>query len=252
MDGVSEESGGEQDSLKTNQPFTKDKIVEDKTSRRFINRLHVYSDSHGKYLTDKLKKRFSIITEIHVSVTFGASSTYIVENAIQGLKQFGDNDVAVLIAGLEDVALGKNAEDVYYNYLENVRTFVIEAASTHTVICPILPQFDLPRDGVVNKTINKINRELRLRFAKLENVAVLDLRPLKRRNFTKSGLYLTGKGKSILAYTIASTAKHLINKKITNGNFIVLFLYRERYLFKKFLFVNPNYNVDFDLKCGNF
>lgn len=221
MDGVSEETDGEQDSLKkiANLPFVKDKILGDKESGRFIKRLHVYSDSHGKNLADKLKKRFSMFTEIHVSVTVGASSTYIVTNSIQGVKQFGENDAAVLIAGLEDVAIGKDSEEVYQKYLENVKTFVSEATSTHILICPILPQFDLPREGVVNKTISRINRELRLSFAKSEQVAVLDLRPLKRKFFTKSGLYLTGKGKSVLAYAIASTAKHLINRRKTNGNF---------------------------------
>lgn len=182
-----------------------------------IKRLHVYSDGHGKLLADKLKKVFPVEVDIYVNVNPGASSSYIVESAIKGTACFTKSDAVVLIAGLDDVTIGGDCDRVSEEFLENIKTFVEKSASTFVFVCPILMQYDLPQNGLVNKTIVKINTQLKMKLAESDHAAVLNIFPLRRRYFNKTGIHLTGKGKGLLASIIRSAVNRVVRR--LNGRY---------------------------------
>jgi len=111
----------------------------------------VYSDIHGKHLADKLKNILKVDIDIFACVNPGASSTYIVKNAIRGIATLSKTDAVVLITGLDDVALGRDIDLVYHEYLANVDLFSNNSYFTNAFLCPIFPQYDLPPNGIVIK-----------------------------------------------------------------------------------------------------
>uniref|UniRef100_A0A1B6KRN0 Lipid storage droplets surface-binding protein 1 n=2 Tax=Graphocephala atropunctata TaxID=36148 RepID=A0A1B6KRN0_9HEMI len=175
----------------------------EKTRWRSINRLHVYSDSHGKQLAAKLKKKLSN-TEIFVCVNPGASSSYIVTNAIKGTTTFTKSDFVALITGMDDMIVGGEIEIATKMFLENIEHIVINSQSTNLLVCPVLPQFDLPSNGVINQNIHILNDELQKNLAKRTHVSLINTTMFRRQHFKKSGLLLNKRGKDLLASVIAS------------------------------------------------
>ncbi|KAG8267191.1 hypothetical protein J6590_017821 [Homalodisca vitripennis] len=176
-----------------------------------LDRLHVYSDSHGKQLAAKLKKKFSK-TDIYVCVNPGASSSYIVTNAIKGTKTFTKSDFVVLISGMDDMIVGGDVKIASKVFLENIEKFVSSLKSTNLLVCPVLPQFDLPSNGVINQNICTLNGELRRILSKISHVSMINTSMFRRGHFKKSGLLLNKRGKELLASVIASAVLNFDEK----------------------------------------
>ncbi|XP_054267097.1 uncharacterized protein LOC128989245 isoform X1 [Macrosteles quadrilineatus] len=176
------------------------------------NRLQVYSDIHGKQLTDKLKKFVSDDVEIFACVNPGASSSYIVKNAIKSIASLTKADSVVLITGLDDVALGRNVDLSYNEYMANINLFAVNTYYTNAFVCPIFPQYDLPLNGVINNSIVRINDQLDIKLSKIQHISLLNISDLERKHFSKNGLRLNGQGKHLLASIIATAATRVMGK----------------------------------------
>jgi len=181
--------GGEDDFRRTSQP---------KVPRR---RLFVFSDSHGR----GLQKRLSVNddTDVFVYSCPGAPSSYILENSKDTVSRLTENDLAVIIAGANDMQGISPRNNKRSRVLpESIRRFVQHHGKhTNVVVSTFFHRHDLHPHSFINEEVHKNNDRLR-RLSGDSGISILDTRGFGRRLFTRHGLHLNQSGKDQLCRQI--------------------------------------------------
>lgn len=167
-------------------------------NKRPIN-IRCFSDSQGRNVAQEILSKSS--HNVFSVLKPGAKFSEAVEGCEKVCKDLQEDDLAVFIAGTNDVA--RNESD---QLLRVMKRKLIELRHTRVLVCSVPKRYDLPQWSCVNKEVDRVNELLSRLCSKTSNVSYLDLSSLGSRFHTSHGLHLNNLGKCYIANKILSVA----------------------------------------------
>lgn len=184
--------------------------ISNKTVQTKLNKVHVFSDSHGIDLALPLTALLPHRTETFVHASSGATVDRVLCNASTYIKKFTENDTVVIIAGANDFSQTSNLS---FNLADRFEQFSLSHKHTNVVFVTQFHRHDLSSDDSVNNEVNRVNQELGIR----KQIHLVDTTDFSRKLFgVKRGLHLNKFGKQVLCRRIADSVLdiHISRRKI--------------------------------------
>jgi len=170
-------------------------------------KIFVFGDSHAKDLSRRLEQFVPSETKVFVNANSGAPLDYVLRNCENAKNELGPRDIAVIIAGTNDVskATPRDRGRVAFSLPKKIREFISSGPSCKLAVVSLFHRHDLHPKDSVNLYTMRINQELMK--IRRNGVAVIDVRHLHRGLFTRHGQHLSGRGKNVLCQKITDAVK---------------------------------------------
>jgi len=175
--------------LQKDNPSMEHKIIliGDSNMRGYVSTLQTLLDSNYKL--------YSIVKP-------GSDTNELLNTAKETSKKLTQKDIIVLCYGTNDFnqrTSGKN----YPNTFQNIKKFITSNSHTNILVINIPVRYDLNNNGVMNKTISKLNVKLQ-KLVKINPYSKFLETPKDINLYTKHGLHFNKKGKYLTNLKIAS------------------------------------------------
>lgn len=159
--------------------------------------IRCFADSQGRHVAREVLSLSG--HSVSSVIKPGACFDEVTKGSISMCADLGSEDMAVLIAGTNDVAHNETA-----GLLSSLRRRLVELRHTNTLVFSVPHRHDLPEWSCVNQEIKIANAEIHNICKFHSNVKVIDLSNLGLRFHTKQGLHLNMLGKRFMAESILS------------------------------------------------
>jgi lysophospholipase L1-like esterase len=176
----------------------------------------LYSDSHGRNMSDLLRVKLPPGGEVQSFVSPGAPLEYIIDSLLSSddLSQLGNLDWVVVFGGTNSVGpnFDENKKAVFLNKLLNL---VSSTKHVNLILCTIPYRYDLRENSRQNFEIKLLNRCIRA-LCEMCNIKLIDLWLYNRRCHTQHGLHFNKLGKFSFAKDILKLIKSHENSIIVD------------------------------------
>jgi hypothetical protein len=172
------------------------------THRLNKKRLIIFSDSHGRQVTDLLRNAlpdFSVSGSVYPGATFEVIC-HAVSSALT--RDIFDNDDYLVIVGGTNSFQSKSTELDSRKYIDSIKNIIKKAKHTNLIIGTIPYRYDLSSSSVENKLIHSTNAEIR-KLCTGCKIEVIEIWNFERRFFTRHGLHMNRGGKRKLTNMIS-------------------------------------------------
>lgn len=161
--------------------------------------IKIFSDSHGRHISGMLGNKIRNNASVFGWVKPNAMYKSVLASAKAETGTMTANDVVVLMAGTNNFVNGRCND-----FTAELDSFLGSLSGPRVVLVGIPFRHDSPS---LNHEISKINISLKDIAVRHIHSSFLSLETLSRRHFTKHGLHLNYRGKSLLASLLCNIIK---------------------------------------------
>lgn len=164
-------------------------------------RIHIYAGSHGKNLYDTPSPLLPEDSELFICSNLGGTLEYVLSNAKKMTSDFTHDDVAVIIAGTNDVSevtLRNRRPATRLPFI--LESFIESQAERDVFVVSQFRRYDIPFSNIIQEII-RVNK----RLAQHKEINLINVKNFGRRLFTDHGLHLNRMGKKLLSKNIADS-----------------------------------------------
>lgn len=181
-------------------------VVSNKEESKFVNKMLVCADSHGKNLSwhlnknkGKAEKNFESISFVHP----GGRTNQILQWKNIEEELTNKDDILVMICGTNDVARNEA-----HGVLTGIEATLDQLQEDRQVVLVDLPnRYDLLDWSCVNQETRRTNLALKSLCKKYRNVSLVEASKAERHLHTSHGMHLNWRGKNWLAEKICEAVK---------------------------------------------
>ena len=183
----------------------KPRLVKQTSKNSKSIKIRCFSDSQGRRVANKLMLKSD--HEVLNIMKPGAKFDQVTEECKSVCSDLGKEDVAVIIAGTNDVACNESSQ-----LLRVMKKRLADLRHTNVVMFSIPHRHDLREWSCVNKEVKKTNELMKNICKHFSNVSFVDLSSLGSRFHTTNGLHLNNLGKMFIVQEILNKVNRI------NGN----------------------------------
>lgn len=167
-----------------------------------LPKIRIFSDSHGRSIATKLRDRCADLFDVQGITKPNGKFSQVVEGVVQACKTFSKNDVVIIMAGTNDVDSSSNSRNEMVKLVKNL---ILKLSNTKLIFIGLPYRWDVPE---LNQYIHNINNTINACISDSDRANFVPVNFLfKTQLYTKYGLHLNHKGKTLLVNYLLNLIK---------------------------------------------